>query len=432
MKVNLKPVFVSFEEAFFRRLPSLNEIKKRVEAILKEFLANVSQDANVLEPFILTHPKELKDLKGELTKDVDAVIVWRVGGIAHRLIASIGLLGVPLIMMGPGVLNHDIVAYLRHRGREAYAPVDYEELNKLIKYLKVRKVLGNSRVLIITSMELPSFSVISSAYDLDEMKAKLGVDSVLVSSEQFFEEYGSIKVDEEVSKLVDELMNGALKVNTDRLNIERSARLYLTIKRLMEKHSANAVTINCAEPIFFKNRVTPCLAFSLLKDEGIPASCEADLSALLAMMMLMQLTDKPAFMGNLWLHDKERSLVRFSHDVPPIKVKGFKERGLPYEIFDFHDQKYGATLYVHVELNEPVTFARVHADLSKILVSTGIVVGSYEGIACRQTLDIKVKDARGLMKKVANYGHHFSLVYGDYSSDLKELCEILGLSVELV
>ena len=432
MKVNLKPVFVTFEEAFFRRLPTLNEVKERAEKILKGLLTNVSEDVNVLEPFILTSPRGIEDLKKELTKDVDVVIVWRVGGMAHRLMASVGLLGVPFIMLGPGVLNHDIVAYLRQRGREAYAPFDYEDLNKLIKYLKVRKAIKSSRVLVVSSMELPSFSAISSAYDLDEMRVKLGVDSVLVSSEQLFDEYEVVGLSNEVKELTDKLVSDASRVEVDRANVEKSIQLYIAIKRLMEKCEANAVTINCAEPIFFKHKVTPCLAFSLLKDEGIPASCEADLSALLAMMMLMWLTDKPAFMGNLWLHNKERNLVRFSHDVPPLKVKGFKERELPYEVFDFHGQNYGTTLYVHVELNEPVTFARVHASLDKMLVSTGTVVESHEGIACRQTLDIRVEDARELMKRVANYGHHFSLVYGDYSSDLEELGEILGLSIEIV
>ncbi len=432
MKINLKPVFVSFEEAFFRRLPTLDEVKRRAEKILKEFQANISEDVIVLEPFILTSPEGIEDLKKELTRDVDAVIVWRVGGMAHRLIASVGLLGVPFIMLGSGVLNHDIVAYLRHRGSEAYAPFDYRDLNKLIRYLKVRKAIRSSRILIVSSMELPSFSAISSAYDLDKMKTKFGIESTLVPSEQLFNVYKTIGSSDEVRSLASKLMDSALSVKVDRTDVERAVQLYIAIKRMMERYRANTVTINCAEPIFFKYKVTPCLAFSLLKDEGVPASCEADLSALLAMMILMWLTDKPTFMGNLWLHDEERNLVRFSHDVPPLKVKGFKEEKLPYEIFDFHDQKYGASFYVHVELNKPVTFARVHASLNKMLVSTGTVVESYEGIACRQTLEIRVKNARRLMKRVANYGHHFSLVYGDYSSDLEELCEILGLSPEIV
>jgi len=431
MEINIKPIFVSYEEAFFRKLPSLSEVRKKAERILNDFYTNITEDVNVLEPFILTSPKELEKLKRELNKDVDAVIVWRVGGMGHRLIASIGLLGIPFIMLGPGVLNHDIVAYLRHRGKEAYAPMDYEELNKLFKLLKVRKAIKNSRVLVITSMELPSFSVISSAYDLDKMRTKFGIDSVLISSEQLFEEYKRVEVNDKVKRLTNELINKAIRVKVDRKNIEGSIRLYLAIKQLMNKYTANAITINCAEPIFFKYRVTPCLALSLLKDEGIPASCEADLSALLAMMILMWLSEKPAFMGNLWLHDKERNIVRFSHDVPPLKIEGYGKEKYPYEVFDFHEQGYGTTLYVHVKLNEPVTFARVHANLNKILVTTGIVIKSHEGIACRQTLDIKVKDARKLMKRVINYGHHFSLVYGDYLSELEELCDILGLSMEV-
>lgn len=432
LRVNLKPVFVSYERAFFRELPSEEEVRRRAEEILSELSSKLSGDARLLEPYFLTGPEGLEGLRGELSGDVDAVIVYRVGGMAHRLIAAVGMLGPPLIMVGPGVLNHDIVAYLRHRGREAYAPVGYDELNRLVRHLKVRKALRLSRVLVVTSSGLPSPSVISSAYDLEALKAKFGLDSVVVPTEELLRRFESVPPDrEDVRKLVDELTSGAHRVEVSGDNLERCVRLYVALKELMREHSASAVTVSCAEPAFYEHRVTPCLAFSLLNDEGTPAACEADLSALLAIMLLSLLAERPAMMGNLWLHDARENVIRISHDVPPTRPRGFGEPRERYELHDFHERGYGATLYVHSWVGEAVTFARVHADLSRVLVGVGEVLASHEGISCRQTLDIRVEDARRLIKRVSEYGHHFALVLGDYAEELAELGDVLGLEVEV-
>ncbi|MEM3465067.1 MAG: hypothetical protein QW566_01210 [Candidatus Jordarchaeales archaeon] len=42
----------------------------------------------------------------------------------------------------------------------------------------------------------------------------------------------------------------------------------------------------------------PCFAYVTLRDEAVPAACEADIISLLSMIILHYLTGKPSFMGN--------------------------------------------------------------------------------------------------------------------------------------
>jgi len=425
-KIKIKPVFVSYEKGFFRELPSIEELEKRVNEVYSK-LKKLYPEVDFSEPALITDVAGLNRLKSELTYDTDGVLVYRLGGIAHKLLADIGLIGPPLIMVGRGVLNHDIVAYLRQRGREAYAVIDEKDLSRLFFFLSARKRVKSTRVLVVSSKSLPSFSAISSAYDLDLMKVKLGIDYERISSEKLLSEMEKVS-DKEAREVLDDILSHAIKVEVSEENLLKAVKLYIALKRLLKETYCNAVAVNCAEPIYFEHRVTPCLAFTLLKDEGIPASCEADLSALIAMIMLMHLSNKPAFMGNLWLHSAEENIVRYSHDVPPTRILG--EDPKPFELHDFHDKNYGATVYVEVPKGLEITLARVDSRFSKILVFKGTVEASHEGVGCRETLDIKVDNALKLVEKVANYGHHFAAVLGDYTEELIKLAKMMKIEPE--
>lgn len=425
-KIKIKPVFVSYEKGFFRELPSAEEFEKRVNEVYSK-LKKLYPEVDFSEPALITDVAGLNRLKSELTYDTDGILVYRLGGIAHKLLADIGLIGPPLIMVGRGVLNHDIVAYLRQRGREAYAVVDEKDLSRLFFFLTARKRVKSTRVLVVSSKSLPSFSAISSAYDLDLMKVKLGIDYEWISSEKLLSEMEKVS-DKEAREVLDDILSYAIKVEVSEENLLKAVKLYIALKKLLKENYCNAVAVDCAEPIYFEHRVTPCLAFTLLKDEGIPASCEADLSALTAMIILMYLSNKPAFMGNLWLHSAEENIVRYSHDVPPTRILG--EDRKPFELHDFHDKNYGATVYVEVPKELKITLARVDSSFSKILVFKGTVKASHEGVGCRETLDIKVNNALDLVEKVANYGHHFAAVLGDYTEELIKLAKMMKIEPE--
>ncbi len=87
-----------------------------------------------------------------------------------------------------------------------------------------------------------------------------------------------------------------------REDVVNSFNFYLTVLHMFGEYQCNAFGIECFELCSSMNpwhrRFTPCMTHSLLKNEGFPSACEKDLNALLAMGVMMYVSNKPAYMGN--------------------------------------------------------------------------------------------------------------------------------------
>ena len=68
---------------------------------------------------------------------------------------------------------------------------------------------------------------------------------------------------------------------------------------------------------------------------------------------------------------------------------------------------------------------RVH----KILIAKGEVVGceGFRKPGCALVAVLRVPGARELLKRRADYGFHFAMVYGDYASQMADLSRLLKI-----
>ena len=88
------------------------------------------------------------------------------------------------------------------------------------------------------------------------------------------------------------------KVDVEEEGVIESASIHLALKKTINTESMNAVAVDCIDPIYRNSKRTPSILLTRLKDEGIPSAYEAYLNALLTMIILTFLSNKPAFMGN--------------------------------------------------------------------------------------------------------------------------------------
>ncbi|HDH06989.1 MAG TPA: hypothetical protein ENF87_01335 [Thermoproteales archaeon] len=424
-RVVLKPIFVSFEKSFSRGVPAREKVMEASIERWEELKRVVGEEVIVEKPFVFTSLSDFSKLYRELHLDIDALIIQRLFGGDHRRLVKFGLLGFPVIFIGSSVVYGDVIAYINYYGGRAFYFKDYEGLRDFVDVLKAYRRIRKSVAIVFTSTGLPSYSTVGGGWDLEKARRKFGIEFTFVSNENLLNEFRTIDR-REVEELFRKLVKHADVVKVDDENIVKALRLYVAMKNFIERVGANMLTITCAEEIFYKNNVTPCLPLVLFKDEGLPASCEGDVSALLAMSFLMYLSGKPAFMGNLWYLD-EKGVFRLSHDVFPLK---FCDGECRYELHDFHDKGYGVTTYVEVEKNSEITLARMHFDFNRILVFKATILESHQGIACRQSLDIKVENSTKLEKYLLEYGHHFSAIPGDYVNKVIQLAKMFNISVE--
>jgi L-fucose isomerase-like protein len=225
-------------------------------------------------------------------------------------------------------------------------------------------------------------------------------------------------------------------------HVVKSLQFYQTVGNLMARHDCNAFTIECFELCSSRLpdewQVTPCLIHGLLKDLGHAASCEGDLGSLLAVRLLMSVSGKSCHQGNS--DPKGEGTFRINHSNPALKMNGFEQPDLPYQLGRFVSKGWGTKFVVDFMNNEEktVTVARVDPTASRLLVLKGQLVGAsgwgQDLIGCSVEALIRPPQGRleEFLKKRLDYGNHLQWVYGDYTEELRQVGEMLKLEVEVI
>lgn len=421
------------------REAELQDAKQSCERFVSSIEENLTPEGHMLDPaFITFHEGDVisdtdwKKLEADLDKTDVFLITYRVPGIEKY--------EKPVMMLGEGITNVDIAAYMRSLGLEGYAPYDWEELNHLIRLLQVRKAIRQTRLLVVSDRADQLPYGVYSVCSLQDMKHKLGVDSKVVSYEEFFREMTQTGNNPQektaIESLTQALADNALKVHMDRNYIRNDVTFYRTVRRLLEKYDCSAFTIRCFElcgsQIPARRNFVPCLTHSLLKDAAIPSGCEGDTNALLAMMVTMYVSKKSAYMGNPTF-DRAKDIVRIHHDVPGRKMRGFQTPDLEYELRSFTSGGWGTTVRYDFSLDagQTVTLARFDPTATTLLISEGTIIEGFgvNKVGCSMGADIKVPDAAEFFEKQKMTGHHLAMVYSDITEDLRELGAIMGFEV---
>ncbi len=432
----------------------INKAKKNYAKFVKDIERNLSKEAVMLEPVSLrldhdkkwkgdiVFPREFRKLESDLSEVDLFLISYRMPGIERYK--------KPVAMIADGVVNVDISAYLRSKDIEGYAPYDWAELNDLISLMRVRKAVSKTKVLVVTERNACRPHGVYSICDLNELEERYGVGHKYVSYKEFFGEMGKITESSSgqqlAEEITDKLIGNAQKTHMERGYIVSSVTFYLATKSLMSKYGCNAFTVECfelcASQIPAEVKITPCLTHTLLKDQGYPSACEGDTNVLLAMMLEMYASKKSIYMGNPTFNNKE-NIVTITHDVPGLKMKGLEESDLPYEIRNFTIGGWGATVrYEFAEdADEGVTLARFNPQATKLLVTKGKIVrdnpanpewlkgGGFSEAGCVLNVSVKLPNATEVFHEQADFGHHFAMVYGDYTQQLKKLSEMMNFEV---
>lgn len=425
---------------------------------LKENIS--SEYANLLEPEYIefyenfyVSDEQFAALNADIEETDIFLMTYRVPGIER--------LGKPMSMINRGPTPVDLGAYYADTGREFYFGYDFEEYNEILKLLQVRKAIRNTKILVLTTGEQTPVSVVSSNPDLFGLNLKYGIRSARRSMKDVFDVMDKLPDDDEISKKADELISGAGEVYVSKEHMTRDIKYCEAVKAMMEELGCNAFTTACMElcasRLPMKYKCTPCLSHSLLKDSGIPTACEEDINALLAVMVLMYISRKSAFMGNVSLVKPHKRPVEdlhvsklvsgpadgfddyaleVRHSVPGLKMQGLDGDNMPYDVGQFTFEGWGSKIQIDMAKAETktVTLARFSRDGSSMIVTRGEILGcAYHKYGCSPDVYYKTEGgAHEFVHELADggYGHHLAVVYGDYVNELKALGKIVGFKVE--
>ncbi len=432
MALKIKPVIISSrgagvfvdQDGRMELVADKNENRNRIDLLLKDLKNETGKGTTILKELYVSSPKDYQSLFKE--KDAIDVVLLYVLGVTpiDDLLNWQG----PIIAFSgqytPAMALYAVAEERRQR-KNLFIALDYRDISNILRVLAAQQILTQTRIVLFGSP--PTWHLRWYGFpDLEAIRRKTGLQFIPVELRELIDTVR--KVDPKKAALqADKWMTEARQVVEPTLeHLQESAAACLAMEHILTRKNAQAMTINCLEITqsqkFSDQIINPCMGMSFLRDKGIATGCEMDIPGLLSMMLLGNLGQKPAFMGNIVHADPKTNFIKLSHCILPARMPGFEEDPLPYTLRDYHGAK-GVTAFTDIPTGVEVTLARVQRNLERIAAFTGEVVACEDTTFCRNTVTIKIRDTREFIRQAE--GNHHAMVFGNYLNGLEMLSSLL-------
>ena len=273
-------------------------------------------------------------------------------------------------------------------------------------------------------------------HDLPMAEAKLGVRFVPIPQEELRHRYMSLDetAQRAATRLAEGLVDGAHPHASNRMPaapnlgaIIAATKLYVAMDQIYQQREGDAVSVACSPWIHGEDLPVPCTALMLFQEEGIPATCQTDIDALLTMVMVKRATGLASFMGGAI---KAQGKLGINHCVICRNLAGPESPQQPYTLSNYHGRKESPTVWAEVPTGKRVTVARLTKGLNNLLLLSGILVANQtHNTRCRNTLVIDVPNRDRVFKAVKGVQNHYVVAVGDHTQTLSEMAQSLDIEV---
>jgi len=300
---------------------------------------------------------------------------------------------------------------------------DFEQVRYGVRMLCARAKLRETRC-----------AVIKGAERKDVETPLLGTKLRYVPAADFLAEYESTPADDALEAMAGTYMRHARHVaGATRQDVVNGLRSYLVAGRILEREDADAISMDCLGALGKTDVSLPCIAWSRMNDDGIPAACEADVGAILTHCIVQYLFDRPGFQQDP-VAETARDAIIGAHCSCPTRLNGFDQPPEPYDIGHHHGMR-DAVPKTHWREVQRVTCADVELDgdtPARMLISAGTVL---ENVAvppaggCVVSVMVKFD---GDTEALSFPGFHQVFFYGDFVRELRQFCQLAGLPAVVV
>lgn len=440
-------------------------------------------ECEITEAFEISN-KMMQDLMVNDSR-VDCYLFYSVGRTYPIMMRLAELSKKPIVLSPKCCGNTMVPAQIRSRGLECLSPMRWSDMADMLKVYRVRKILKQSRALLLTRGYTNGayVSAPDGAISLDDLTARFGTEFCCIDVHEFLDQTvpcdctdnhtkpgirGLNLTEEDMNEIAcqaDSLIAGASECTMSRENVIHSLRFYKTTLKMLEHYECNAFSAPCPEMCATRrlneNKFTPCITHSLLNGCGISSACEYDVPGLLTQIILSSFANAGAYMGNTsaviyekgtytptiktnpengyrdsidGFDDETKSHLAFSfHSSMNLHMRGYDAPEMEYAIHPYTGSRWGATFRHDFALDEgqPITLARISPDGGSIFVASGKVAGSigHDLDGCTQGIFFTVDHPEDFYEKQCNFGNHLPIVFGNYYDQVVALGKLLGLQV---
>ena len=356
---------------------------------------------------------------GTHTLDLIYVRTGGTEGIFLRLLPQLrAQSGKPFYLLTSGKSNSlaasmEILSYLRQQGlkgeiihgSEAYIA---ERISLLRKAYEAMNQLRGTRLGIIGQ---PSDWLIASHADKEKVQQLLGIELVDIPMQELLDTIATTPLRQDVAETAKtEAVCNSLPV---------ANQIYDALKVVVERHRLQGFTLRCFD-LLTAVRNTGCMALARLNSEGIVASCEGDVPALLSMTMAQALLGVSGFQANPSHIDPLTGEMLFAHCTIPLNMV---ER---YELDTHFESGIGVGIRGYM-MEGPVTIFKVAGDLSRFFAEKGeLVRNQAKPDLCRtqQIIRLLHPDQTSYFL-TAPIGNHHIILPGHHQELLSQLFTII-------
>ncbi len=269
----------------------------------------------------------------------------------------------------------------------------------------------------------------------DAELAPFGTRLRTIPAAAFLEEYRATPTDDGIRAMARDYLRRATRLRDatedDLLNGIKS---YVVAGRLLEREQCDGITMDCLGALGKTDVSLPCIAWSRMNDDCIPAACEADLGACVTHAVSQYLLERPGFQQDP-VPETARGCLIGAHCSCPTRLAGFDAPPVPFSIRHHHGNRDAVphpvwragermTCFDVLLPTERLPGEAEAPTTARMVISAGTVV---ENVAvppaggCVVSVMAKLDGDRDLL---AYPGFHQLFVQGDWKRRLVDFCRL--------
>ena len=442
----IKAAFVRRKEEYGMRWPgaiydveaAIRHYRQQIENAGNEFGMNID-----IRPAAIYSLKEaeqwLSEVKAKKSDGIFFVVLDRQEHSwpsAYKVIES----NIPAVIFSPigtAFTTNTVQADAMNKGLICSTD-DFSQAKSGLKMLKAGTKLRETRVVVLKGNQRENIEI-----------NHFGTKLIYVPAQEFLKEYNNTQITEEVRQLADDYVKNARQVVGPNVqDVLNGIKSYLVARNIIKREGADAITMDCLGALGKTKVSLPCIAWSKLNDVGIPAICEADLSAVISQCLLQYLFDRPGFQQDPVADSSKRSLIG-AHCSCPTRLNGFSEPSEPY-FLSFHHGKRDAVPVTTWKTGQKVTVMDIvfkqtdskrnrfahrfpideNEKRPEMIISSGEVIENISvppSGGCVVSINIKLDGVDDSSDLLAYPGFHQLFFYGDYKRELQDYCRLFNI-----
>ncbi len=203
-------------------------------------------------------------------------------------------------------------------------------------------------------------------------------------------------------------------------DLKKTSRVYSLLDHVIQSHELDAITVECF-PMVIRDKVTACLPLAKFNNDGIPAGCEGDLTAIIGMMLCKELTGIIPWIANI--NKVTDDLCMFSHcTIAPALVSDFTVKT--------HFESGEGTAIQGRFKADTVTIFRFDQHFEKVFIAIAQITGHPQiEAACRTQIEVRLSKQDVEILKKNPLGNHHLILPGDYTNRIQLASIMLGMEI---